>query len=413
MKKKSYRNRLKNVVILNEYVFNYYKELSNAHKDGKLVASTSLGFPSEILYAFDIIPMYPQNHAAMYGVMGKAEKVINGVEEKGYSTDICSEVKIGFGTLLYDFQLSFKLPKPDLVLSSTNICRPMFKFGEEISESLNIPFFLLDIPFVTEPDSPSHHIEYIVKQIEDLIDFLENVSGRRANPEKLRKVQKLSSKAFKLWEEILSYGRASPSPFDAFDMYGHMFPLVNLRGTSAAEEYYKLLRYEVQARVKKKIGAISDERHRLLWDFLPIYNKMNFFSRILSKRGAVVVASTFFHPVSNGYETQKRDLFRQTDDGLLRSLAHDFMQLYPNTGINRKIETIGRLISEFSINGMIIHCDRSCKPQSLPQYQIKNVIERKLNIPCLLIDADSVDPRFFSEEQMVTRIEAYLECLSS
>jgi benzoyl-CoA reductase/2-hydroxyglutaryl-CoA dehydratase subunit BcrC/BadD/HgdB len=29
----------------------------------------------------------------------------------------------------------------------------------------------------------------------------------------------------------------------------------------------------------------------------------------------------------------------------------------------------------------------------------------------LLIDSDSVDPRFFSEEQVVTRMEAFLECL--
>jgi benzoyl-CoA reductase/2-hydroxyglutaryl-CoA dehydratase subunit BcrC/BadD/HgdB len=96
---------------------------------------------------------------------------------------------------------------------------------------------------------------------------------------------------------------------------------------------------------------------------------------------------------------------------MLESLAKDIMQLYPNTGLDQKFQTIKDLVEKFSIDGVLIHCDRSCKPQSLPQYQMKNMIEKELGVHCLLIDSDSVDPRFFSEEQIVTRLEAFLECL--
>jgi benzoyl-CoA reductase/2-hydroxyglutaryl-CoA dehydratase subunit BcrC/BadD/HgdB len=96
---------------------------------------------------------------------------------------------------------------------------------------------------------------------------------------------------------------------------------------------------------------------------------------------------------------------------MLESLAKDIMLLYPNTSPDQKFKTIKEIIEKFSIDGVLIHCDRSCKPQSLPQYHMKNMIERELGVNCLLIDADSVDPRFFSEEQVVTRMEAFLECL--
>lgn len=135
----------------------------------------------------------------------------------------------------------------------------------------------------------------------------------------------------------------------------------------------------------------------------------------MSEKDAVVVTSTFFYPALNESNHKKeislKSYERKDVDEILKSWAEYFMRLYPNISIQKKTEKIKGLISKFSINGVIFHCDRSCKPQSLPQYQIKNIIEKELNIPCLTIDADSVDPRLFSEEQTVTRVEAFLECI--
>ncbi len=40
------------------------------------------------------------------------------------------------------------------------------------------------------------------------------------------------------------------------------------------------------------------------------------------------------------------------------------------------------------------------------------MLRRKFGIKSLLIDGDSVDPRFFSERQVTTRIEAFMEALT-
>lgn len=410
---KRYRNRLKSVFILNEHIFEYYKTLANAHKNGKLIASLSLGFPAELLHVFDIIPMYPQNHAAMYATLGHSRRTIDEIEGKGYLSDICSEVKISLGTLLHDLQLSFKLPKPDLVLASTNVCRSMSKFAEIVSSELNVPYFLVDIPHVSG-SIPDYYIQHTVVQFKELIRFLEETSGKKLDLAKLQKTLELSFQASKLWMEILELSTVTPSPIDALDIYRHMFPLLTLRGTQRAMEYYKILRHEVYDRVNDEVGAVVDEKYRLLWDYLPIYHKMNFLSRILSKRGAAIATSTFFFPLPIDtceicYE--EVPIYRKSYEEMLESLAKDIMQLYPNTGLEQKFQTMKELVEKFSIDGILIHCDRSCKPQSLPQYQMKNMIEKELGVHCLLIDSDSVDPRFFSEEQIVTRLEAFLECL--
>jgi len=410
---KRYRNRLKSVFILNEHIFSYYKELANARKNGRLVASLSLGFPSELLQVFDILPMYPQNHAAMYATLGNAKETIDEIESKGYLTDICSEIKISLGTMLHDLQLSFKLPRPDIVMASSNVCRSMAKFGEIISEELELPYFFLDVPIVSD-SVPDFYIQHTVEQFKDMIGFLEGVTGKKLDRSKLGEVLELSFQASKLWMEILELSTIKPSPIDALDIYRHMFPLISLRGTQRAVDYYKILRREVFDRVSDGVGAVAEEKYRLMWDYLPIYHKMNFLSRVLSKRGAAIATSTFFYPLpvdSCEICYEEIPIYRRSYDEMLEGLAKDIMQLYPNTSPTLKLQTIKHLAEKYAIDGMIIHCDMSCKPQSLPQYQIKNMTEKELGVPCIIIDADSVDPRFFSEEQVVNRLEAFLERL--
>jgi benzoyl-CoA reductase/2-hydroxyglutaryl-CoA dehydratase subunit BcrC/BadD/HgdB len=54
-----------------------------------------------------------------------------------------------------------------------------------------------------------------------------------------------------------------------------------------------------------------------------------------------------------------------------------------------------------------MHSNRSCKPYSFGQYEI----QKKLSVPSVIIEADMVDERAFSEAQVVTRLEAFLESL--
>lgn len=411
-----YRNRLKTGIILNNYIIKYYKELKSAHEDGKLVASVSLGFPSEILYAMDIIPMYSQEHSAMYSVSGKAQAVLEKVEGKGYLTDICSEVKISLGAILFDMQLNFTLPKPDIVLAASNVCRSMPKFSQQISESLDVPCYIVDFPYMTDFHVPPHHKEYVTLQLKDMIRFLEKVTGKSFDYERLVEVMKLTRKTLELWQEIINFGSLVPSPLDAMDLYLHMFPLSVFRGTQDAVDYYKILRHEVYDRVEKGISAVSDEKYRLLWEFMPIFQKTNFLSRTLSKRKAAFVTSTYlftaFDDICDAEVCNPDGFCIENSDELLNAAVESYMRLYVNLDINQRVRIIRRLVQRYSIDGVVIHYNHSCKPQSLIQPQLKNSIEKELGIPCLAIDADSSDPRFFSDAPLITRIEAFIESLA-
>jgi benzoyl-CoA reductase/2-hydroxyglutaryl-CoA dehydratase subunit BcrC/BadD/HgdB len=47
----------------------------------------------------------------------------------------------------------------------------------------------------------------------------------------------------------------------------------------------------------------------------------------------------------------------------------------------------------------------------LGQYDIQRLIKEKVGIPTLMIEADMTDERSFSESQVETRIDAFIEML--
>jgi benzoyl-CoA reductase/2-hydroxyglutaryl-CoA dehydratase subunit BcrC/BadD/HgdB len=72
-----------------------------------------------------------------------------------------------------------------------------------------------------------------------------------------------------------------------------------------------------------------------------------------------------------------------------------------------------QMIDKYEVDGLVMHSNRSCKPYSLGQYDIQKIIQQKRGIPTLLIEADMVDERSFSESQIETRIDAFMEVLKN
>ena len=66
---------------------------------------------------------------------------------------------------------------------------------------------------------------------------------------------------------------------------------------------------------------------------------------------------------------------------------------------------------EYSIDGVILHRNKSCVPITLGQMDIKKMLEEELGIPSLIIDADHMDERNFSVAQFQTRADAFMEML--
>ncbi len=371
---------------------------------GPKIAWVTSGAPVEILVSMGILPLYPENYGAVVGAQKKGVTLCQVAESHGWSQDLCSYARVSLGSVLNPKISPMKgLRKPDVLICGNNICGTVMKWYEALSHHFHIPMFMFDTPPVRDR-LEKHQKEYVMKQLWDLIEFLQSHTGKNFVESKLNDAARLSSEAVQLWRSVLYECKAKPTPLNCADRFLAMAPIVTRRGTKKAVDYYQILLGEIKDRVKKGEGAITvDEKTRLLWDNIPMwYNVYKFFNS-LAAEGVVFPVDTYTHAWSGAI----------TGGDPIEEIAKMYSTIYLNQTLNHKIDLIVKLINEFDLDGFVLHSDRSCKRYSLGQPITKRIVQERTGVPGVIIEADMCDSRVYSEEQVRTRIEGLLEMIHS
>ncbi len=379
----------------------YYFMVKHPKWFGKKVAWITSGGPVEPLYAMGALPFYPENYGAMCGAFRMSVSLCEAAEHRGYSHDLCSYALTDIGSSLTGKGPLGRLPKPDFLVCGNNICGTVIKWYELQARAFNVPVFFFDTPFVHD-EIEEHTLKYVQNQMKGYVSFLEK-QLKRPFPEK--RFQEVCSNAFEaitLWREILDLPRHHPAPLAAFDAFIHMAPIVTLRGTVWAARYYKKLKRELDERVKKGVGAFAREEIRLIWDNIPIWYDIRNLSKMLSARGAVLVADTY---------TSAWSLDQIDSTQPLNALARAYATIHLNRGLEYKIQKIANLIENYGAHGFIMHSNRSCKPYSLGQYDLKREVSKATGKPGLIIEADHTDSRSYAPAQVEKQIQIFLEII--
>ncbi len=393
---------LKTGVLTKQIITKHY--LEGRYINGvKPVAWVTSGAPIEILKALGFYILYPENHGALCGARKVAREISEEAEKSGYSMDICSYARTDIGTTLSKKTPVGKLPKPDLLLCCTNICQTVIYWYRVLAEYYKIPLIVIDTPFVYD-EAKEFDIEYVKKQLESSIEISEKVSHRKLRYSKLKEVVKLSKMAAELWLEIMKANKHRPAPISVFDQFIHMAPIVEKRGDPETVDFYSKMLDEINERIDKGIGAVKKERRRVLWDNLPIWYKIRFLSEFLAEHGVSVVASTYTN--AWGELAPMMDVEKP-----IESMAKTYIYPILNRGAGYKLRTMEEMVKEFSLDGAILHSDRSCKPYSIGQMDQRLRLLSELGIAALMLEADHSDPRAFADEQVVSRLKAFVEMM--
>jgi benzoyl-CoA reductase/2-hydroxyglutaryl-CoA dehydratase subunit BcrC/BadD/HgdB len=320
----------------------------------------------------------------------------------GYPADLCSYARGHIGTVMAPKDAPLKgLPRPDVLICCTNICGTVQKWYEALADLYDVPLFLLDVPFQRQTPPEPHIVAYVAEQMRELVDWLESHTGRRLKGKKFHSVLDLSRQAIALWQEILSFGQHRPSPINAPDLFVGMAPIVSLRGTRQALDCYRRFKAELEERVARSVGAVPGERYRLLWDNIAIWYRLYRFFRPFMDAGACFVADTY----TNAW-TVELDA-----DEPFTGLARAYTGVFINIGLPARLETITGLARRFEADGMVMHANRSCKPFSITQSDVRDVLRDELGLPSLILDADMCDSRLYNEGATRERVAAFLEML--
>lgn len=368
----------------------------------KPVAYVTSGAPVEILEAMGILTVYPENYTALCGARRASVPLCEVAEAQGYPADLCSYARSHIGAVLRPRDAPLGgLPKPDLLICCNNICGTVQKWYETLAEYYGVPLFVLDTPFQrTTPPEP-HIVAYVADQLREMVSWLETHTRRRLKPRKFQAVLEHSRQAVLLWQEILEFGRHRPSPINAPDLFIAMAPIVTLRGTPQAVECYRRLKAELEARVAQGIGAVPGERYRLLWDNIAIWYRLYRFFRPFMDAGACFVADNY----TNAWSVVPEG------DEPFEGLARAYLGVFINVDLSTRLQVITDLARRFQVDGVVMHANRSCKPFSLTQSDVRDVLRAELGLPVLVVEADMCDARLYNEGAIRERVAAFLEML--
>jgi benzoyl-CoA reductase/2-hydroxyglutaryl-CoA dehydratase subunit BcrC/BadD/HgdB len=397
------KTKIRSAKKMRDLMTTYYLDALGAGQNNKQVAWITSGGPVEPLVAMDIIPVYPENHGAMIGSAKMGEDLCAKAEDMGYSSDLCSYARTDIACSVVKGGPIGGLPWPDMLICCNNICGTVLKWYEVQARFYNVPLFVLDTPVCHTGYSPEI-AEYVRTQVDEYVVFLENITKRKLDHDKMAQVGKLSFEAQHLWQKVLNTTAHKPSPMSAFDAFFFLALIVTLRGTPAVVDFYKELIAEMEQRITDGISVVPNEKYRLLWDNLPVWYRLKWLSASFSAHNACLVADTYTSAWCGAIKYIDENNF-------LDSLAQAYTRIYLNIGVDQMAAEVLDMIRFYDVDGLVMHSNRSCKPYSFGQMDIMNIVRKKTGIPVLMIEADMVDPRSFSQSQVETRIDAFMEII--
>ncbi len=407
------------MIIQKKMLAQRFKELSTAKESGKKVVYTFVpGNLSELILAFDMLPVYPEVNALQSGMRKKSRNFIRDAEKFGHSEDVCTYVKCDIGMMLNGNigPTGEKLPEPDLLLLSYTGCFTFMKWFENLDRLYpNAEVAMLHTPYQEGGKITPEMVQYMVKQLqEDVIPKMEKVSGKKLDMDRLKEVLGYARQSQDLIQKVFETTKHKPSPIDAYFAGVYYIGPINagFRGTPEAVSYYEELYKEVQERIAKGLGPITpegemeEERFRLVVEGPPNWTNFREFWSLFYNMGTVIVASTY-SKVGGVYDWG----FRHDPDRPLESLSEYCMNCYTNLNLPQRIDLIAESIKEYQADGFLINSIKSCNSFSAGQLLMMRTLEEKLGIPVGFIESDLVDPRYFSYSNIKNRLDSFFQML--
>jgi len=393
---------------LKQIMDNYYTDNHTQAKSGKFVVWPAILAPVELFRGFDITVAPPENHAAMCAIRGLGAQQAEKAEKSGYSMDLCSYPRIDLGTVIDNGRgsPSMGLPKPDLLVSDNHHCSLLVKWFDVHHREMGVPHFILDVPFCYEPQKDKD-LNYILHQLHDLIDLLEELTGCKFDMEKVREAVRLTNEANKHWKRFYDFAAHRPSGITAFDSFVHMAPYITHRGTPTLVEHFKLLADEIEEHIADGLFPIPEEKYRLLWDNIAPWHQIRKMSGRLSEMKANINYASYTSCI--GTKEGEVEWFPMEDPDPLRNLARVQNAGICAYGLELRWKSLREMIEKFRIDGVIFTSNCSCKVYSIMQMDLQRRVKEKYNLPTVMIDVDHADARKYNESNVLLQIEALLE----
>lgn len=406
-------------------VKNIYQSAHEAKAEGKKVAYFMVASQyDEIVRAMDVVPMPTENYAGLCAAKREMDRFLLKAEADGYSQVLCSYARIGLGFDsmrreaggIPEGSPDGGMPMPDMMLGSSAVCDPRFKWYQAAGRYQHVPTYSIDCvgppPQADLKEVRDYYIRYQEEQFRGLIAFLEKQTGTKMDDDRLWETIRLGDEAWRLWYEIDRLRVAVPSPMPAQDHFSIMVPGHYYAGTQTAVDFYQALYDEVKEKADKGIGVIPEEKYRILYGGgLPPWHTLWIFNYFESFGAVFVIENVYrgYDPVEVPAHVKDPVEYLAWRSFLRYTQRHE--KARANSG-NPVVERLLDYIDDYKIDGVVFHACRSCRATTVGQVHMKNLLGQHTDIPMMQLVSDMVDLRDYSEAQWKAQIGAFIEALA-
>lgn len=409
-----------------------YRNALDAQKEGRPTAwsMVTLWQEAAILKSMGLEVIYPENYGALCASVQKAEPYLTRSLKEGYPSNLCGYARNALGYSSFMHENNMQIPpdapaggmaRPTVLVSSGVLCDARYKWFQAQGRYLSTPVFTLELPHtgIYEFDLPGNkeqNIRMIHHSLKEFVAFLERLLQRKMDWDRLEALVAQTFETLRLAHEVDRMRQAVPSPMVAQDFWAIMVAHYYLSHDPEAFELYKRVHAEVKQRVENGIGAIPNEKYRMLFAELPPWHSLGFFDTLAERFGiALVMESWSYHAPSpidpeeiegtaDPLERIARLTYHKMTEYMGSALRYDagpsfFMGAYPQWA------------EDYRADGLFAHALLSCHPATYTLRHIGNVLAEKLKVPSIVIDGDIVDLRVFNEEDALARVEAFVEVM--
>jgi benzoyl-CoA reductase/2-hydroxyglutaryl-CoA dehydratase subunit BcrC/BadD/HgdB len=347
--------------------------------------------PFDLLSAMGVTSCFVEFVGAMLASTGMVGEFIETADHLGYSSDACSFHRSVLGAAAKN-----TMPVPDILVGTTNPCSGGLAVIENLARHFSRPLFILHVP----QDESGGNVPYLADQIRRLASFVTEHTGLPLDRERLRRAIENTNRVHAIGSEVYKLAQHVPSPATSRDLNNFGIVMALFLGSDGSVEVAEAYRDGFQSRIAEGKSGVPGEKVRLLW----IQNRMQFrhpLEKMLEEeyRAAIVIDEL------NDFNWDPID-----PDEPFEGLARRSISIPFNGTAATRVEHLKKLAREYRVDGAINPCNWGCRQGTGARGLIEAGL-KEIGVPVLNLEVDCVDDRKFTEGQVRTRLEAFLEML--
>ena len=339
-------------------------------------------------------------------IFNKINPVLEAAENHGLAPGIafCSYLQTRLGAIVKGI-----IPKPDFLIPSSYMCDLTPETDQILHETYNIPVSYIDnIMDVKGDDWPNidpRKVKYLATEMRNAVEQFTHIFGRKISESEIAQAINMRDKLGLATIKILTLTQADPIPLGQ-----NNFSIMSLLGAACIKraliegvEVLELLYQELEERVRAGKGVQVKGAPRILLTMAPHDPT---FIALIESLGLAIAGTAGAPTPSAGGPSAYTSPWDQMAEAVMKKRGGQ----YSSWGYILQLKELAEL---WDVEGLIFWTHFSCRQYSIFPLKAKEIIEKELNIPVLMLEGDYCDFRTHNTETMKTKLETFAEMISS